>query len=166
MSRIGLPGYNVPEDSMLPLLKCAQNWTSLLELDLEGNKLGNSTLRLVASALCTLPQLKLLNLNCCAITGGGIDVLSSTLVSKRDSSDEGTSLEVLKMSYNPLRKGELGLMNVLRWTSSLKCVHVEHCDLDLATLFTVSNESTGELGKHVILACELYSAFHDASPTS
>jgi NF-kappa-B inhibitor-like protein 2 len=138
MSSLDVGGCHLPDDSLHLLLKCAhRNWTAMLELSLKGNKLSGTTLQLLASSICKLSQLKLLNLTSCGITSDGITTFSSSLRSQAQGTQR-FALEELQMSYNSLKGSELSFLDVLRLAASLRRVDAEHCNLRLAVLFNAS----------------------------
>ena len=145
MSSLDVGGCHLPDDSLHLLLKCAhRNWTAMLELSLKGNKLSGTTLQLLASSICKLSQLKLLNLTSCGITSDGITTFSSSLRSQAQGTQR-FALEELQMSYNSLKGSELSFLDVLRLAASLRRVDAEHCNLRLAVLFNASQAYEGKL---------------------
>ena len=47
-----------------------------------------------------------------------------------------SNLEVLKLGYNNFCNGERGIAKIVNQFTCLKKLHLEHCDLDLSSVFT------------------------------
>ena len=131
-----LAGVHLKQRALLPILQCLCAQDSLTEIILQGTKLGQDSLPLLGSLLPSLPHLATLDLSCCGLTALSLSVLVTTMDSqgRREAGGSLRALRQLSVSYNHLEGGEGSLSMLVGKAPTLRCLHIEHCSLQLADL--------------------------------
>ena len=131
-----LAGVHLKQGAVLPVLQCLHAQESLTEINLQGTKLGQDSLSLLGGVLLSLPRLSTLDLSCCMVTACGLSALVSAMVPHQGREGEGSlhALRQLSISYNHLKGAEGSLALLVGEAPTLRCLHIEHCSLQLAKL--------------------------------
>ncbi|KAM4706217.1 LOW QUALITY PROTEIN: tonsoku-like protein [Rhinophrynus dorsalis] len=121
-----------PRD-LCPLLRALKLQSSLRQLNLSGNFLGDSEAGELLAMLGTMPNLTHLNLSCNRLTHEGIRKLSPEAGTSADAAFK--SLEELDLSVNPLGDGlSQPLASLLRSCPVLSSLHLRGCQLSVKFL--------------------------------
>uniref|UniRef100_A0A8C5RD83 Tonsoku-like protein n=1 Tax=Leptobrachium leishanense TaxID=445787 RepID=A0A8C5RD83_9ANUR len=116
-----------PRD-LCPLLRTLKLQSSLRQLDLSGNILGDSEVEELLATLGTVPNLTHLNLSGNRLTHDSVRKLGSSLYASESRTFK--SLEVLDLSMNPLTDGlSQPLASLLSCCPVLSTLHLRGCQL-------------------------------------
>ncbi|KAL4234064.1 hypothetical protein ACF0H5_005718 [Mactra antiquata] len=111
-----------------PVLKSIQHQTCLRELNIRGNRLGDTGLENLCKVINTIPNITLLCIACNDITTQGLKCLVSTVSDVNKKSLQ--SLTTLDISYNPLYDDCLStLASVINGLPKLTRLNISSCQV-------------------------------------